>query len=88
MICYNIPNNNEKNNFLNFCRTHEGDPGKDGVNKKSKKALKINTRTGKIKVRKKTAKGTYRMKVTVTAAGSAKYEAARKTVTVIIKVTK
>ncbi len=57
-----------------------------GVGKKSKKALKINKKTGKIKVKKKTKKGTYKMKVTITAAGSAKYAAAKKTVTVVIKV--
>ncbi len=59
-----------------------------GLNKKSKKALKINKKTGKITVKKKTKKGTYKMKVTVTAAGNAKYEAAKKTVTVIVKVRK
>ena len=56
------------------------------VGKKAKKALKINAKTGKITVKKKTKKGTYKMKVTVTAAGSAKYEAASKNVTVTIKV--
>ncbi len=59
-----------------------------GLNKKSKKALKINKKTGKITVKKKTKKGTYKMKVTVTAAGSAKYEPAKRTVTVTIKVKK
>ncbi len=57
-----------------------------GLNKKSKKALKINKKTGKITVRKKTKKGTYKMKVTITAAASAGYEAAKKTVTVKIRV--
>ena len=57
-------------------------------NAKSKKALKINGKTGKIKVTRKTKKGTYKMRVTVTAAGSDKYEEVKKTVTVIVKVTK
>ncbi|MBQ9059856.1 MAG: hypothetical protein IJ128_01765 [Firmicutes bacterium] len=56
------------------------------VGKKAKKALKINKKTGKITVKKKTKKGTYKMKVTVTAAGNAKYEAATKKVTVTIRV--
>ncbi len=59
-----------------------------GLNKKSKKALKINKKTGKIKVKKKTKRGTYKMRVTITAAGSSKYEPAKKTVTVVIKVKK
>ena len=62
--------------------TYKGTP----VGKKAKKALKINAKTGKITVRKKTKKGTYKMKVTVTAAASGKYEKAAKTVTVTIKV--
>ena len=62
--------------------TYKGKP----VGKKAKKALKINAKTGKITVKKKTKKGTYKMKVTVTAAASAKYEKATKTVTVTIKV--
>ena len=62
--------------------TYKGTP----VGKKAKKALKINAKTGKITVKKKTKKGTYKMKVTVTAAASAKYEKAAKTVTVTIKV--
>ena len=62
--------------------TYNGKP----VGKKAKKALKINAKTGKITVKKKTKKGTYKMKVTVTAAGNATYKPASKTVTVTIKV--
>lgn len=57
-----------------------------GTNAKSKKALKINTKNGNITVKKKTKKGTYKMKVTVKAKGTANYKAATKTVTVSIKV--
>jgi len=57
-----------------------------GINKKSKKALKINAKTGKITIKKKTKKGTYKMKVKVTASGNSAYAAASKTVTVTIKV--
>ncbi|MBQ9708233.1 MAG: hypothetical protein IJV66_03515, partial [Firmicutes bacterium] len=57
-------------------------------NKKSKKALKLNKKTGKITVKKKTKKGTYSIKVKVTAAGNSTYKAASKTVTVKVKVKK
>ena len=57
-----------------------------GVNKKSKKALKINAASGQITVKKKAKKGTYKMNVTVTAEGNGNYEAASKTSTVVIKV--
>lgn len=57
-----------------------------GINKKSKKALKINAKTGKITIKKKTKKGTYKMKVKVTASGNLAYAAASRTVTVTIKV--
>ena len=59
-----------------------------GVNKKSKKALKINASSGQITVKKKTKKGTYKMKVTVTAAGNNNYNAASVTRTVTVKVKK
>ncbi|MBQ3321396.1 MAG: hypothetical protein IJH05_00965, partial [Firmicutes bacterium] len=59
-----------------------------GTNAKSKKALKINAKTGKITVKKKTKKGTYKMKVTVRSAASTNYNAASKVVTVTIKVKK
>ena len=57
-----------------------------GGNKKSKKALKLNTKTGKIKVKKKTKKGKYTIKIQVKAAGNDQYKAGSKTVNVTIKV--
>ena len=42
--------------------------------------------TGKITVKKKTKKGTYKLSISVTASGNANYLAATKTVTVTIKV--
>jgi hypothetical protein len=57
-----------------------------GGNKKSKKALKLNTKTGKVTVKKGTKKGKYTIKVTVTAKGNAKYKAGSKTVSVTVKV--
>lgn len=57
-----------------------------GGNKKSKKALKINSKTGKITVKKKTKKGTYKIKVKVSAAGNKNYKSGSKTVTVTVKV--
>jgi hypothetical protein len=54
-----------------------------GTDSKSKKALKINVNNGKITVKKGTKKGTYKMKVTVTAAGNEKQA---KPVTATIKV--
>ena len=53
--------------------------------KSGSKNLKISS-AGKITVKKGTKKGTYRMKVIVTAAGNAKYEKGSKTVTVKVKV--
>jgi hypothetical protein len=57
-----------------------------GTNSKSKKALSINKKNGKITVRKGTAKGTYKMKVTVKAAGTATVKAKTVKKTVTIKV--
>ena len=48
--------------------------------------LKIAKTTGKVTVKKKTKKGTYKMKVKVTAAGNNNYKAASKTVTFKVKV--
>lgn len=50
------------------------------------KKLSVNKRTGKITIKKKTKKGTYTMKVKVTAAGTGDYYAKAKTVKVTIKV--
>lgn len=55
-----------------------------GGNAKSKKALALNTKTGKITVKKKTKKGKYQIKVKVTAAGTTAYKALSKTVTVTV----
>ena len=52
----------------------------------SKKALKLNTKTGKITVKKNTKKGTYKLKVKVTADGNQNHKSAGKTVTVTVKV--
>ena len=50
------------------------------------KKLSINAKTGKITVKKGTKKGTYKIKVRVTAAGSANYKAATKTLTLKVRV--
>ena len=61
-----------------------------GTNAKSKKVLKINAKNGNITVKKNTKKGTYKMKVTVKAAGtstgSPQYKPLSKTVTVTVVV--
>ena len=54
--------------------------------KKSKKKYFTVAKSGKITVKKKLKKGTYKVKIMVTAAGSSTYKAAVKTVTVSIKV--
>ena len=53
---------------------------------KFKKYFKISTKTGKITVKKKLKKGTYKVKVKVTAAGNNNYNSLTKTVTFKIKV--
>ena len=55
-----------------------------GGNAKSKKALALNTKTGKVTVKKKTKKGKYQIKVKVTAAGTTEVKALSKTVTVTV----
>ena len=55
------------------------------VNKK-KKSFKVNAANGVITVKKKLKKGTYTLKVKVTAAGNENFNAASKTVTFKIKV--
>ena len=58
-----------------------------GVTKsKFKKYFKVNTSTGKITVKKGLKKGTYKVKVNVTAAGNNKYNAATRQVIVTVKV--
>ena len=56
-------------------------------NKVSGKArFTVNKKTGKIKIKKGTKKGTYKVKVRVTAAGTDTYQPGSKTATVKIKV--
>lgn len=55
-------------------------------NRKSKKALKFNKKTRKITVRKGTKKGLYKLKIRVNCAGTEKYLAASKKVTVKVRV--
>jgi len=57
-----------------------------GGSKKSKKALKLNAKNGKITVKKKTKKGTYKIAVTVKASGNENCEAGSKKVAVVVKV--
>ena len=52
----------------------------------SSKYLTVNKTTGKVFVAKGTPKGTYKIKVKVTAAGNANYKALSKTVTVKVTV--
>lgn len=54
--------------------------------KKFKKRFKVDAETGKITVKKNTKRGTYKVKVKVTAAGDANHKAASRTVTVKVRV--
>ena len=56
------------------------------VKKSGNKKITINKTTGKVTVKKKLKKGTYKVKVAVTAAGNSNYKAVTKTVTFKIKV--
>ena len=53
---------------------------------KGNKKIKINKKTGKLRVKKGLRKGTYKVKVRVNAAGNENYKAASRTVTFKIKV--
>ena len=53
---------------------------------KGNKKITINKKTGKITVKKGLKKGTYKVKIKVSAAGNKKYKAGSKTVTVTVKV--
>ena len=53
---------------------------------KYKKYFKVNAKTGKVTVKKKLKKGTYKLRINVTAAGNGNYNKVTKTVTVKIKV--
>ena len=59
---------------------------KTGGNAASKKALSINVKTGQVTVKKGTKKGTYAIKVKVSAAGNKQFKAGSKTVTVKVVV--
>ncbi len=56
------------------------------VKSSGNKKITINSKTGNVTVKKKLKKGTYKVKVKVTAAGNAYYKAMTKNVTVTIKV--
>ena len=51
-----------------------------------KKYFSVNKKNGKITVKKGTPKGTYKVKIKVTAAGNSNYKSGNKTVTITIKV--
>ena len=58
-----------------------------GVTKsKFKKYFKVNAKTGKIQVKKKLKKGTYKVKVKVTASGDTMYKAGSEVASVRVKV--
>ena len=57
-----------------------------GGNKKSKKALKINSGTGDITVKKGTKKGIYKVRVTIAASGNGSYNSGQSTVNVTVRV--
>ena len=57
-----------------------------GGNAKSKKALSLNKNNGKIKVRKSTKKGTFFIKIKVSAAGDYMSLPSSKTVKAVVKV--
>ena len=59
---------------------------KRGKSKKYKKYFKINAATGKVTVKKKLRKGTYKITCSVTDPGNGEYESSTKTVTFKIKV--
>lgn len=56
------------------------------LNKMNAQYLKVNAKTGKVTVKKGAPKGTYKLRIKVTAKGSKSYKSASKTVTCIIVV--
>ena len=60
--------------------------GSKKINKKYGKKFLVNAKTGKITVKKGVKKGTYNLKIKVTAAGNEKFNAGSKTVVVKIRV--
>lgn len=59
---------------------------KNVSSQKVAKKFKVNAKNGKITLNKGTKKGTYKVKIKVTAAGNSKYKPASKTVTVKVRV--
>ena len=72
---------------LKFTKKARGKVTYAKVAKGSAKCLTVNKKTGKVKVRKGTKKGTYKIKIKVTAKGNRNYKAGSKTVTckVVVK---
>ena len=54
----------------------------------AKKNIIINAKTGKVTIKKKIKKGTYKVKVNVTAAGNKYFNKVTKTVTFVVKIKK
>lgn len=71
---------------ITFTKAAKGKVTYRKVSSGSSSALSINEKTGRITVKKGTARGTYRIKVQVHAAGNASYKPKTRTVTVKIKV--
>ena len=71
---------------ISFKRKAEGRVTYCKVAKKSSSRLSINTKTGKVTVKKGTKRGTYKMRVKVCASGNASYKPRVRYVTVVIKV--
>ena len=66
--------------------TVKNNQGKVTYKKSGSSKLTVNAKTGKITVKKGTKKGTYKIKIKVTAAGNASFNKAVKTVTVKVTV--
>ncbi len=71
---------------ISFTRKAQGKVTYAKVTSGSSKYLTINKTTGKVTVAKNTKKGTYRIKVKITAAGNTNYKSGSKTITLTIKV--
>ncbi|MBR0405757.1 MAG: S8 family serine peptidase [Eggerthellaceae bacterium] len=71
---------------ITFTKAAKGKVTYKKVSSGSSSKLSINEKTGKITVKKGTPRGTYRIKVTVRAAGNASYKPRMRTITVKIKV--
>ena len=84
MQYYRVPNTRKY--YFGYSSTPNSSYKIIGGNKKSKTALKINSESGKITVKKKTKKGSYTVTVKVTAAGNDQFNAGSKDVKVTVKV--